>query len=66
MCNKNSILTLLNTCVGVVLFRASLGKRLETDCVEPLTTPHHSSSLGNKELEFTVRKVGMVTAACVI
>ena len=40
-----------------VLLRASLGKRLQTEGVGPLTT-FHSSSLGNKEMSVTLKKVG--------
>ena len=42
--------------VVFILIRASLGKRLEAVGGEPQATPLHSS-LGNKEMRFTIRKV---------
>ena len=41
---------------GLILIRASLGKRLERERGESLATPH-SLSLGNKEMKFSLKKV---------
>ena len=44
----------------LIPFRASLGTRLETEGVEPLSS-FHSSSLGNKEIRVNLKKVGRLT-----